>query len=50
MLKTEEEEYAMYDAMVRFLFKENPDELSDMEYARRVKELRWLSESGFFDK
>jgi len=33
--------------MIRYFFKENPDELSDEEYVRRVKEMRWLSEEGF---
>jgi len=33
--------------MIRFFFKENPDELDDDEYVRRVKELRWLSDEGF---
>ena len=37
----------MYDAMVRLLFKEDPDGLSDSEYARRVKEMRWLADEGF---
>jgi hypothetical protein len=37
----------MYDAMIRFFFKENPDHLSDEEYARRIKELRWLADEGF---
>jgi len=37
----------MFDAMIRYFFKENPDELSDEEYVRRVKEMRWLSEEGF---
>jgi len=37
----------MYDAMIRFFFKEDPDTLSDDEYARRIKELRWLADEGF---
>jgi len=42
-----EEILEMYDAMIRFFFKENPDHLDDEDYVRRVKELRWLSEEGF---
>jgi hypothetical protein len=34
------------DAMIRFYFKENPDSLDDYEFARRVKELKFLSEQG----
>jgi hypothetical protein len=37
----------IYNAMIRFFFKENPDELSDVEFAQRVKELTFLSEEGF---
>jgi len=37
----------MYNAMVRLFFKEDPDKLSDDEFARRIEELRWLSEEGF---
>ena len=36
----------MYDAMVRCVFKEDPDSLSDEEYARRIKEMRWLADEG----
>ncbi|MEA4916545.1 hypothetical protein [Proteiniphilum sp.] len=36
----------MNDAMIRFFFKENPDNLSDEDYASRLKELKWLSEEG----
>jgi hypothetical protein len=34
------------DALIRFYFKENPDTLSDDQYAQRIKELRWLAEEG----
>ena len=37
----------MNNAMIRFFFKENPDKLSDDEYAGRVKELKWLADEGF---
>ena len=37
----------MYDAMIRFFFKEDPDKLSDDEFVRRIKELRWLADEGF---
>ncbi|MDD2996363.1 MAG: hypothetical protein PHP99_09155 [Paludibacter sp.] len=37
----------MYDAMIRFFFKENPVLLSDEDYAVRIKELTWLSKEGF---
>jgi hypothetical protein len=37
----------MYDAMIRFFFKDNPDMLDDDEYVKRIKELRWLAEEGF---
>jgi len=37
----------MYDAMIRFFFKEDPDTHSDDEYVRRIKELRWLADEGF---
>lgn len=33
--------------MIRFFFKENPENLSDDEFVSRVKELRWLSDEGF---
>lgn len=36
----------MYNAQIRFYYKENPDDLNDEEFARRVKELKWLAESG----
>jgi hypothetical protein len=42
-----EQVFEMYNTMIRFFFKENPDNLSDMEFARRVKELRWLADEGF---
>jgi hypothetical protein len=34
------------DAMIRFYFKENPDNLDDYEYARRIKELKFLAKGG----
>jgi hypothetical protein len=34
------------DALIRFFFKENPDLLTDDEYAIRWKELIWLSNEG----
>jgi hypothetical protein len=37
----------MYDAMIRLFFKENPDTLTDIEYARRIKEISWLAGEGF---
>ncbi len=37
----------VYDAMMRIFYKEDPDALSDEEYARRIKELTWLAEEGF---
>ena len=37
----------MYDGLIRFFFKEDPDSLEDMEYARRIKELSWLGKEGF---
>jgi hypothetical protein len=37
----------MYDAMIRFFFKEDPDPLSDDDFVRRIKELRWLADEGF---
>lgn len=40
--------FTMYDAMIRFFFKENPDNLTDDDYAFRVKELNWLAKEGFF--
>lgn len=33
--------------MIRYFFKENPEDLSDEEFAVRVKELRWLGDEGF---
>jgi len=36
----------MNDAMIRFFFKENPDDLSDVDYAGRIKELKWLAGEG----
>jgi len=42
-----EESWQMYDAMIRFFFKEDPDTLTDFEYARRSKELSWLANEGF---
>lgn len=39
--------YAGIDALIRFHFKENPDLLTDEEYAIRWKELKWLSNEGF---
>jgi hypothetical protein len=38
---------SVYNAMIRFFFKENPEELSDMEFAVRVRELCFLAEEGF---
>lgn len=43
----DEKVMAGIDAMIRFFFKENPDNLSDEEYARRWKEINWLSGEGF---
>lgn len=40
--------YAGIDALIRFFFKENPDLLTDDEYAIRWNELRWLSKEGLF--
>jgi len=37
----------MYNAQIRFLFKENPEALSDEDFAKRVKELKWLAEEGY---
>lgn len=37
---------AQNDAMIRFYFKENPDRLDDYEYARRIKELKFLANEG----
>lgn len=37
----------VYDAMIRFHFKENPELLSDIDYASRIKELKWLADEGF---
>ncbi len=34
------------DALIRFYFKENPDKLSDFEYASRIKELAFLAKEG----
>jgi hypothetical protein len=42
-----EVEVEVYNAMIRFFFKENPEGLSDMEFAVRVKELCFLAEEGF---
>jgi len=33
--------------LIRFNFKENPDLLSDEEYAERIKEMVWLAKEGF---
>lgn len=33
--------------MIRFFFKENPEALSDEDFAQRVKELKWLADGGF---
>jgi hypothetical protein len=33
--------------MIRFFFKENADDLTDEEFACRIKELTFLSEEGF---
>jgi len=37
----------MYGAMIRFFFKEDPDGLSDDDFARRIKEITWLGNEGF---
>ena len=37
----------MLDAMIRFFYKENPDTLSDFEYAKRWNEIKWLGNEGF---
>jgi len=37
----------MYGAMIRLFFKEDPDHLTDEEFARRIKELTWLGNEGF---
>jgi hypothetical protein len=37
----------MYDAQIRFFFKETPEALSDEDFAKRVKELKWLADEGF---
>jgi hypothetical protein len=37
----------IYNAMIRFFFKENPDELSDMDFVSRQRELMFLSDNGF---
>jgi hypothetical protein len=37
----------VYNAMIRFFFKENPERLSDMEFAQRIRELTFLTEEGF---
>ena len=37
----------MFDAMIRFFFKEDPASLPDDEYAWRIKELTWLAGEGF---
>jgi hypothetical protein len=39
---------AVYNAMIRFFFKENPETLSDMDFAVRVRELCFLAGEGFF--
>ena len=33
--------------MIRFFYKEDPDQLSDEEFAVRTKELTWLGNEGF---
>jgi len=33
--------------MIRLFFKENPDDLTDEEFAGRIKELKFLAEEGF---
>jgi hypothetical protein len=45
--KDESTAWNVYDAMIRFFFKEKPETLTDEEYAGRIKELRWLAENGF---
>jgi len=35
-----------YDAMIRYYFKENPDNLNDDQYADRIRELKFLSKEG----
>jgi hypothetical protein len=37
----------MIDAMIRFFFKENPEQLTDEEYASRFLEIKWLAKQGF---
>jgi hypothetical protein len=41
-----EKTFDMYDAMIRFYFREDPDTLNDLEYTRRAKEILWLKEEG----
>jgi hypothetical protein len=36
----------IYTALIRFHFKEDPELLTDDEFASRVKELKWLAEEG----
>jgi hypothetical protein len=36
----------MFNAQIRFFFKENPDDLSDDDFAIRVNELNWLAKEG----
>lgn len=33
--------------MIRYYFKEDPEMLSDEDFAVRVKELKWLADEGF---
>jgi len=35
-----------YNAMIRFYYKEDPNLLSDEELCFRIKELKFLAESG----
>ena len=37
----------IYNAMIRFFFKEPPELLDDETFASRVKEVRFLSDNGF---
>lgn len=37
----------IYNAMIRFFFKENPEKLSDIEFVERIRELRFLADEGF---
>jgi hypothetical protein len=43
----DEKIYQMFDAMIRFFFKEDPDRLDDEAYAVRISELKWLAKQGF---